>query len=270
MPTSIPLGAPIWVDANSPDIEADLAFYTGLFGWRTVDYGEDFGGYRDLLLGGSAEEGRAVGGIVPESPEYLGLPSRWTVQFHVADCAEATARAEKLGGTVHIAPTAVADQLVFSMVRDPNGALFGLFEPRNEDVGFKAHDEMHAPSWFEYHYDGVPADAMRFYADLLEWDVRVPPWTDPNDPRPYAALAAKGSDDEFGGCHPAEGPERDLPPEWVVMFFVASTDVTCVTATELGGEIVGPPTDMPMLRIAGIRSPGGSTFGVMSERTEGS
>ncbi|WP_026922512.1 VOC family protein [Glycomyces arizonensis] len=265
MPTSIPLGAPIWVDTNSPDFDRDLEFYTELFGWKAVDSGKEFGHYTDLRIGESERSGRTVGGIVPESPNYLNASSRWTVQFYVADCAKATKRAEKLGGAVHIPPTPVADNLVYSMVFDPNGAMFGLFEPLDDNTGLGAGKELHAPAWFEYGYDGVPSEAMRFYADLLGWDVHVPPWTDSKDPRPYAALSPKDRFEEFGGCHAAEGAERELSSQWVVMFAVDNTDEACAMAEDLGGDVVGPPVETSMVRIADIRSPGGAVFGVMAD-----
>ncbi len=266
MPTPIPpLGAPIWVDTNSPDFERDLEFYTGLFDWKPIDYGERFGHYTDLHVGGNGDSGRAMGGIVPESPDYLNAPSCWTVQFHVADCVEATERAEKLGGSVHIQPTPVADNLVYSMILDPNGALFGLFEPRDDNTGFGANKELYAPAWFEYSYDGAPAEAMRFYADLLGWDVHIPPWTDPRDPRPYAAVSPKGVKAEFGGCHAAEGAERELPSQWLVMFAVPNADEACTVAEELGGEVIGQPIETSMVRIADIQAPGGAVFGVIAD-----
>ncbi|WP_162181650.1 VOC family protein, partial [Glycomyces tenuis] len=194
MAGEIPLGAPIWVDSTTPDLAGDTAFYAGLFGWSARDYGEEFGHYTELLLGGDGDEGRSVAGIVPGE-----APGRWHLSFHVADCEAAAARAEKLGGAVVEAPAEVGGDMKFAMLADPNGAEFGLLQPIGEGPGFKAYQEPRAASWFEYNYDGVPAEAMRFYADLLGWSVVVPPWTDPKDPRPYAALSAEGGKGEFGG-----------------------------------------------------------------------
>lgn len=258
MAAVFPLGAPIWIDSTTPDPAGDTAFYEGLFGWRSRGRGEERGRYTELLLGSG--EGRPVAGIMPGE---AGRPGTWHLSFHVADCVAAASRAERLGGAVTAGPTDMGDT-AFAMLRDPLGAEFGLLEPRGEGGGFKAYQELHAPSWFEYNYDGVPAEAMRFYADLLGWNVAVPPWTDPNDPRPYAALRARGGRGEFGGCHSAEGEGRGLPSQWEVMFTVADADETCAMAEELDGEIVSPPVDVPMLRVAAIRSPAGAVFGVMA------
>jgi uncharacterized protein len=265
MPTDIPLGAPIWVDSNTTDYDRDVAFYSALFGWKPLDGGEEWGHYTELRLGDSAEEGRAIGGIVPNLPEDPDAQPRWTVAFHVADCAATAAEAEKHGGSIIMQPTPIGDNLVFAMAADPDGAMFGLFEPKTDDLGFKAYGEPRAACWFEYGTTGVPAETMRFYADLLGWEVSTPPWEAPDNPRPYAALSAKGAPIEFGGCHAAE--ENEPPHTWATMFLVDDTDAAAAQATELGGTVVGPPQDVPGTRIAGIAAPSGAVFGIMDDRT---
>ncbi|THV42821.1 VOC family protein [Glycomyces buryatensis] len=265
MSISIPFGAPAWVDSMTPDLAADVAFYSGLFGWKAADGGAEWGHYTELRIGETAEDGRSIGGIVPNDSERGDAPGEWNLYFLVEDCAAKAAEAEKLGARITVAPMDIGD-LIFSMVQDPNGAVFGLFQAKSDEMGFKAFAEPNAPMWFEYSYDGVPAEAMKFYADLLGWDVITPPWEDPNNPRPYAALRADGAEQEFGGCHPAEGPEKDLPPQWVTMILVEDADATCAKAAELGGKVVAEPTDVPQTRIAGVQSPTGATLGVMAPR----
>ncbi len=206
-----------------------------------------------------------MAGIVPNDPEQADEPAKWTVSFLVEDCEAMAAKAEKFGATVVAPPMRIGDDLVYAGLLDPNGAEFGLFEPNGDEHGFQVYGETGAAAWFEYAYDGVPAEGMRFYADLFGWDLHVPPWTDPKEPRPYAALSAKGEQHEFGGCHAADGPERDLPAQWTVMFGVPDADDACTMAEELGGEVVGRSAETSMVRIAEIRSPAGGVFGVISE-----
>lgn len=261
--TSIPLGAPVWAESLTNDLAADTAFYEGLFGWTSADSGEAFGHYTTFSLPGG--EGREAMGLMPCPPGMA--PSRTlSLHFGTADCDATAAKAKTLGAAVIAEPQDVADMLRFAMLLDPQGASFGLVEGKAPGTGFGAWGERNAVSWAEYHYDGVPAEAMRFYADLLGWEITTPPWADADDPKPYAALRAAGSEREFGGCHAAEGFELTLPYRWSVMIAVDDADDTCARARQLGGSVAGEPMDVPGLRIAGVAAPGGTVVGVMSDR----
>jgi predicted enzyme related to lactoylglutathione lyase len=264
--SSIPVGAPIWADSLTADLEADTVFYEGVFGWTSLDAGEDFGHYTTFgISDGSPGLGRAVTGIMPCPP---GMPpSRyWNLQFRVEDCDSATARALRLGGQVVTTPEDVGDMLRFAMLTDPNGVSFGLVEAKQPETGFGAWGEPNSVAWVEYRYDGVPAEAMRFYSELLGWKVGVPPWEDPASPKPYAVLSAAGSDEEFGGCHAAEGWELELPPVWSVMVAVEDAAATCERAVEMGGTVAAEPMEVPGLTIAGITAPSGIIVGIQSNR----
>jgi predicted enzyme related to lactoylglutathione lyase len=264
--TSIPMGAPIWSDSLTSDLAADVPFYERLFGWASMDAGEDFGHYTTFGLSeGTAGPGRPVTGIMPCPPGME--PSRiWNLQFRVEDCDAATEKARELGATVVEGPQDVSDMLRFSMLNDLNGASFGLVESKEPGTGFGVWGEPNSVSWVEYRCDGVPAEAMRFYADLLGWNITTPPWENPSNPKPYAALSAAGTEREFGGCHAMEGWELELRPQWNVMVAVDDADRMCEKAVALGGSIAGEPMDVPGLRIAGIATPTGTIVGIQSPR----
>jgi uncharacterized protein len=263
--TSIPEGAPVWSDSLTSDLAADVAFYQSLFGWTAVDAGEAFGHYTTFGVPDGSEGGRPVMGIMPCPPG--ADPSRvWNVHFRVADCDEATARARQLGAEVSIEPQDMGGMLRFSMLKDPHGVDFGLVQMSAAGRGFGVWGEPNSIGWLEYRVDGVPADAMRFYRDLLGWHITTPPWEDDANPKPYASVGAAGDEREFGGCHASEGFELGLPPQWNAMLVVEDADAVCERAVELGGSIAGEPTDVPGLRIAGIAAPSGTIAGVMAPR----
>ncbi|WP_100446439.1 VOC family protein [Glycomyces xiaoerkulensis] len=258
MPTSIPLGAPIWADANAPDLAAELEFYTRLFDWKTFDAGEEFGHYTELCLGTSVANARAVAGIAPNQTDQPDRPASWGVAFHVEDCLLAAAHAEKLGATTITQPMRVGDDLVYAALKDPDGGGFGLYEPLNDGMGFTAYGEPGATAWFEYVYDGDPAEPMQFYAELLDWALGVRPAGGPDAP---VALRTRETGLEFGGCHAADGPERDLDPQWVVCFGADSLDRKTARAVGLGGRVVVPPGE-ERARTAVLSSPSGALFGL--------
>ncbi|MCH7232445.1 VOC family protein [Glycomyces sp. L485] len=265
MPTSIPLGAPIWADGNAPDLASELAFYTRLFGWTTFDSGEEFGHYTEFCLGTSAASARAVAGMAPNQSDQPDKPASWGVSFHVQDCVAAASQAEKLGAATITHPMRIGDDLVYANMRDPDGGVFGLFEPLNDAMGFMAYGEPGAAAWFEYVFDGVPAEAMQFYSELLDWSMFVPSWVDPDDPAPYTDLRVRESGMGFGACRAAAGPETELPPQWLVCFAVESVDRVSARALELGASVVMPPGDEAEMRSATLASPTGALFGVVAE-----
>lgn len=261
---SIPLGAPIWSDSLTADLAGDTAFYEGLFGWSSENAGPEYGDYTTFSLPGA--EPRPVMGIMPCPPGMS--PSRtWNLQFRVADCDEAVDKARSLGAAVDAGPESVGSMLRFAMLRDPNDASFGVVEALDPTTGFGVWGEVNSIAWAEYHYDGAPADAMRFYVDLLAWDAVTPPWEDPANPTPYTALSARGDAKEFGGCHAADGFEKSMPPQWSVMVAVEDADALCAKAAELGGSVAAEPMDVPGLRVAGIATPSGTVVGVHSPRS---
>ncbi|WP_051325431.1 VOC family protein [Glycomyces tenuis] len=262
MPTSIPLGAPVWVDANTPDLAAEVAFYTRLFGWTTFDSGEEFGHYTEFCLGSSVASARAVAGMAPNQSDQPDKPAGWGVSFHVRDCVSAAAEAEKLGAATITSPMRVGDDLVFAGMRDPDGGTFGLYEPLREDMGFMAYGEPGAAAWFEYVYNGVPAEAMQFYAELLDWSVVEAVSEDPDELAPPVELRTRESGFEFGVCRAAADPTA---PQWIVCFAVGSVDRVAASAVGAGGSVAVPPGDEAGMRTATLASPTGAMFGVVSE-----
>ena len=56
-------GTPSWVDLTTPDLDAALAFYGGLFGWEFEDAGAEAGHYHQALV-----RGKRVAGLGPAQP----------------------------------------------------------------------------------------------------------------------------------------------------------------------------------------------------------
>jgi predicted enzyme related to lactoylglutathione lyase len=67
----LPEGAPAWIDLGARDLDAAVAFYTGVFGWEHMSFGEQFGNYGQFLLGGKPVAG--VGPIMGDTDEHTGF-----------------------------------------------------------------------------------------------------------------------------------------------------------------------------------------------------
>ena len=66
--TSVPVGAPSWVDLMTSDPDRSRAFYSELFGWTAEEPNEEFGGYFNFTHGGV----RVAGGM--KAQPDAGIP----------------------------------------------------------------------------------------------------------------------------------------------------------------------------------------------------
>lgn len=105
-----------WNELQARDVEAAKRFYPPLFGWRMKESEE----YTEWHLGENA-----VGGAMPSNapPE---VPSFWIPYFAVDDCDASTAKAQALGGKVHVACMDIEHVGRFSVLVDPTGAAFSI------------------------------------------------------------------------------------------------------------------------------------------------
>jgi predicted enzyme related to lactoylglutathione lyase len=110
-----------WRELYAGDLEADFAFYAGLFGWRKdsdMDMG-DMGAYRLF----SNQDGQ-VGGMMTRPPQ-VPVPY-WLYYFRVGDIDAAADRVKTAGGQVLNGPMEVPGGDWIVQVQDPQGALFAL------------------------------------------------------------------------------------------------------------------------------------------------
>jgi predicted enzyme related to lactoylglutathione lyase len=120
-------GTLCWADLSTPDVPAAKAFYEQLFGWQIVP-GKDkpADSYLHLVNGGEY-----IGGIPPASHRNPHAPPHWLIYFQVADCDASTEKAKELGASVYVSPSSPDPSLRFSVVADPQGAVFALFTPKH-------------------------------------------------------------------------------------------------------------------------------------------
>jgi len=109
-----------WIELHTHDIEKAKPFYGAVFGWESRD--ADMGGmmYTEFKLGDAS-----VAGGTAMRPGEENVPSHWFVYFAADGVDAAAKRSTELGGTELVAPTDFPGGR-FSVVRDPQGATFGL------------------------------------------------------------------------------------------------------------------------------------------------
>jgi predicted enzyme related to lactoylglutathione lyase len=112
-------GCLTWNELHTPDVDAALAFYEGMFGWAT-DEMDTQGGPRYVIV---SVGDRSNGGIMEAQGEE---PTHWLPYFTVGDRDGACESAAELGGSevtrLEMGPRKIA------ILADPQGAGFGIFE----------------------------------------------------------------------------------------------------------------------------------------------
>lgn len=124
-------GSLCWAELYTPDVPAAAAFYGAVFGWESAraPFPGGGGSYTVIRTGGGGEEA-AFGGFVPLNtvPTRAVAGSHWLPYFEVADCDEAVADVERLGGRPTLEPTEMEGVGKFADVADPDGAEFALMK----------------------------------------------------------------------------------------------------------------------------------------------
>ena len=117
----------IHVELNTADPEKAKAFYSKLFQWQLEEMPNTAipaGSYTMINVG----EGTG-GGIMKQVPDG---PSGWLAYVQVDDIHGATKKAKSLGGEVMKDVTEVMGMGWLSFIRDPTGAILGLWQIKSK------------------------------------------------------------------------------------------------------------------------------------------
>lgn len=118
-------GVFVWDELGTTDADDAQRFYGEVFGWTTSEMGPDYGGYRVFNRAGTDENGVAGLMALPDAT----MPPHWQPYVAVDDPDATTARATELGGTALVEPMDVPQVGRIGVLRDPQGATFGIIRP---------------------------------------------------------------------------------------------------------------------------------------------
>ena len=246
---SHPPGTFSWTDLSTPDPEAAVAFYGALLGWE----GEEMPAGPDATYWMLRVDGRYVSGMsaMPEEQLAAGAPPAWLSYVSVEDADATAARVGELGGAVMLPPFDVLDAGRMALVRDPQGAIFAVWQPRRH-IGAELVNDPGAMVLNQLNTSD-PEGAAEFYAALFGWAVSQVA----TEPQAYWGIM-NGS--ALNGGIMALPPEAPAPPHWLVYFTSPDLDVAAETIGRLGGSVVFPPMAIQSGRILVARDPQGAYF----------
>jgi len=243
----------VWYDLMTPNMAASAEFYTKVIGWQATDSGMT-PPYTILNMGPSM-----VGGIMGVPPEAAasGATPAWMGHIGVDNVDDYASRVTTAGGSVRRPPTDIPGVGRFSVVADPQGAVFVLFKPNTE---------MPAPvgapgqiGWRELHA-GSLEPAWEFYSGVFGWtasgDVDM-------GPMGMYRMFATGEEMPVGGMM-TKMPETPAPM-WLYYFTVEALDAAMERAASAGGKLLMGPHEVPGGQwIAQYFDPQGAMFALVS------
>jgi uncharacterized protein len=247
-------GTPSWVDLGTPDIDAAVEFYGGLFGWDVPEpeNAEQTGGYSQAM-----KDGKPVAGMMPLMQE--GQPPAWSSYVSVEDADATAAKVAEAGGNVIAEPMDVMDLGRMAVFADSTGAVFGIWQP-GTFIGAGLVNEPGALSWNELN-SRDPEAAKAFYGAVFGWSFED---NDMGEMGTYTTL--KLGDDMVGGMLDmgARGVPEQVPAHWQVYFAVEDTDAAVEQVKQGGGSVMVEPMVVPAGRFAILTDPHGASFAVIT------
>jgi predicted enzyme related to lactoylglutathione lyase len=266
-----PPGVPAWIDTAQPDVDGALAFYGGLFGWTFDERGASDPDGRYVV---ASLDGKTVAAIAAVGAGHPPTPG-WSTYVTVDDADETADRVRAGGGTVLVEPGDRFDVARVALCADPEGATFGLWQPRT----IRGAESVNAPgTWnFSELNTADSTAAARFYGSVFDWEtsevdmgamsgtmVRMPGYADfleAINPGTKQRHVDFGAPPGFTECVAWFLPlSEGASPHWSLTFSVADADSVAARAAELGGSVLVEPFDLPMVRSTVIRDPAGAVF----------
>jgi uncharacterized protein len=244
-----------WADVTTTDQDAAKAFYTGLFGWEADDQPVGDGVYYTMMRRG----GHAVAAVSPQPQQQrdAGVPPMWNNYVTVESADAAAEKAGQLGATVHAPPFDVMDAGRMSVIQDPQGAFFMVWEAR-ESIGAEYVNATGALAWNELASPDVDA-SVAFYGDLFGWTTEPAP-----GPQRYEMI--RNGDRLNGGIR--ELGDQPAPPHWLPYFGIDDAEQGLARVEELGGTNLIGPMDVGRGMIGVVQDPQGATFALFAGEFE--
>lgn len=244
--TSYARGTFSWVDLGTPDVAAAMPFYAGVFGWEFETESGDGPRYTICRL-----DADAVCGLY-EGP---GTSSNWTNYVTVEDAEMVATRAREVGGHVVEEPFDVLDAGRTAVLRDPQGAVFAVWQPRGR-IGAERVNDVGCLCMNELVTTDVEA-AASFYQRLFGWTTEI-------------SAAAGGFSMIFnrGNINAAVfAAPAGTQAHWRPCFTVEDAEAAVRRVEELGGEQLLAPVEIGHGSLAMVRDPQDAVFTVFAGET---
>jgi hypothetical protein len=221
----------VWGELFTEDVEAAQRFYQALFGWT----------YQSLRAGEHSytlalADGEPVGGMLQRTHVYeKDRGSRWVGMISVPDVAKAARYAEEHGGKVVVAPRALAGRGEIALLKDPEGAPFGVIRSAAGDPP-DYRGEVNEWVWIEL-WAKDPQAMASFYGGLAGYETHPAAMA---GGRSAYGLASGG----YLRARIIPSPAAGQPTAWVPYLRVSDVKAASAAVAGAGGRVVVHPDRM--------------------------
>ncbi|MFV7784153.1 VOC family protein [Shewanella marisflavi] len=246
-------GDPCWIELASHEAASGKHFYSELFNWQLKDMPIPDGVYTMF-----ATENDDIGAMyqLPQNMIDDKVPTHWSIYFAVDNLENSLETVIAHGGQILLGPHSVGDAGKMAQCLDPEGASFSLWQAGNH-IGSMRMGEPNTLCWVELCCRDT-ARAIAFYSQVLGWQVRESQMED------FIYYEWMQGERAIGGMMAMTAEWGDMPPHWMPYIMVDNCDATVAKATEIGGRVCVPPTDIPEVgRFSVINDPQGGTLSVI-------
>jgi predicted enzyme related to lactoylglutathione lyase len=267
-----PTGVPCWIDTTQPDPDAAVTFYSGLFGWECQDVMPSGSSMKYFIARLGGGDVAAIGSI----PERAPKQAMWNTYIWVDDVDATVPAVATAGGTIIAEPFDVMEFGRMAVFADPEGAVFSVWQPgthRGAEVvnvhgslNFNTLNTRQVESAGEFYGSVFGWSTLDLGGDGLVWTLDgygdyLEATVNPGMREGMAQMGAPvGFEDVVAAVDPIATGDASTPAHWGVTFAVDDADAAAARATELGGTIMLPPTDLPWVRSTVIADPQGAVF----------
>lgn len=250
-------GSFCWFELATSDQTAAKKFYSSIFDWNIEDSPMGPGEFYSMCK----IDGKDAAAVYTMRPEQRsqGVPPNWMLYVMVKSADEAAARAKQLGAAVLAPPFDVMDAGRMSVIQEPTGAVFALWQPKTHGGALAAGRG--SVVWADLNTSD-PGRAGKFYGDLFGWKLVGDKSMRPVKPGEYTHIV--NGTDFIGGIPPAGSAGPGVPSHWLIYFDVADCKATTAKVTSLGGRALMAPMTMEGVRTFSVLAdPQGAAFAIV-------
>jgi len=250
----------VWYELTTTDMAATRAFYAEVVGWGARDASMTGLPYTVFTAWNDPVSGMME---LPKLARNKGERPMWIGYVCVDDVDAVADRIEQLGGAVHLPPQDILHVSRFSVVSDPQMAIFALFKWQGPDQA-RSIDRLHlgGVGWHEL----LAADhekAWDFYSELFGWQ------------KARTNVSSVGLYQQFSIAGETIGGMMTKPPTvptscWLYYFNVGDIDAAVKRVKAAGGQLLRGPMEVPNANwIAQCADPQGALFALAGHRGVG-
>ncbi|MFZ0481030.1 MAG: VOC family protein [Terriglobales bacterium] len=246
-------GSFCWIELATTDQAAAKSFYGTLFGWTPNDMPMGPGDVYTIFR----LDGRDTSAAYTLRPDQRAqhVPPHWMLYIQVDNVDASAAKVPGLGGKVIMLPFDVYDAGRMSVIQDPTGAHFCLWQTnKSTGTGIAA---VHGTLCWADLSTSDPDRAAAFYSGLLGWQFT----RSEKDDSGY--LHIKNGEHFIGGLPPSKHMQPGMPSHWLSYFLADDVDVTANKAKEMGARLLLPPMSVEGVgRMSIVADPQGAVFAI--------